>query len=93
MRTYGTSGPDLGLVVFLLIALSIVILAAWIVSIVKLVEAYKLKQENGQDAPTGVLWLIGLFASPVVLGLYVCALPNRSERTSSKKPETELPAV
>lgn len=32
-----------------------------------------------------MLWFIGIFASPIVLGLYICALPNKqitSENTT-----------
>ena len=57
---------------------------------------------HGQDG-TGSLWFIGIFASPIVLGLYTASLPDRSASagptpgapipTTPTSPRDELPAI
>lgn len=81
-------GPNLAGVSFLLLIVAIVAIAAWIISISKLV---KIAEDKGQS--TGSLWLIGLFASPIVLGLIVCAMPDRGEVKAQKPAEPELPSI
>lgn len=86
----------MGFILFLLFVLLIVILAAWLVSIAKLIEVYKQKHKDGESASTGILWFIGIFASPMVLGLYVCALPDSSVGNtlqSQGNPVNQLPSV
>lgn len=61
----------------LIFIIAIVVLVAWCMAISLLVEAAK---EKGyyRDGGAGRLWFIGLFATPLVIGLYVCALPDKS---------------
>ena len=51
----------------------------YFISIPLLIEAAKAKGYY-KDGGTGGLWAIGLLASPIVLGLCVCALPDKRLR-------------
>lgn len=98
MRGYGYSDPMLVFmpIVIVMLIIAIVVLAAWLVSISKLIEIYTQKHKDGESASTGILWFIGIFASPIVLGLYVCALPDSSQRSSSpnqKNSADQLPSI
>ncbi len=80
----------------LLIILGFLILAAWLVSIAYLCNAAKAKgwHENGAAG----LWFVGIFCSPVILGLYAAALPDRKGQTDSKtavdtQPPLTLPSI
>lgn len=58
-------------IVFCIAALAIV---AWVASISLLIKA---GMEKGYSMDNKLLlWFVGLFASPIVLGLYVCSLPD-----------------
>ena len=96
MRGYGYSDPMLVFMPIVMLIVAIIMLAAWLVSISKLIEIYKQKHKYGKSASTGILWFIGIFASPIVLGLYVCALPDSSQRSSSpnqKSSADQLPSI
>lgn len=62
----------------LILILVIIVLVAWIASIGLLIDAARDKGYF-KDGGAGVLWFIGIFATPIVVGLYVCALPDRSD--------------
>lgn len=89
------------LVIFIAFIVLILAFAAWLLAIAKLVEAARMKG-HGQDG-TGSLWFIGIFASPIVLGLYTASLPDRSASaaptpgapipTTPTSPRDELPAI
>lgn len=43
-----------------------------------------LAREKGHKLDnSGMLWFVGIFASPIVLGLYVAALPDKRSGSSS----------
>ena len=69
-----------------ILVVAIVALVAWILAISKLVSFANAKGHS--DA--GILWFIGLFASPIVLGLIVCAMPDKQ---SSFSEPNDLPTV
>ncbi|MEG0580018.1 MAG: hypothetical protein RR490_08890, partial [Niameybacter sp.] len=58
-----------------LIIIAAVVLLAWLASIAMFIAVIKTKG-NPLDS-TILYWFIGLFASPIVLGLYAVALPNK----------------
>ena len=67
------------------------VIAVYLVMIALFVSAAK-KKGHYVDG-TAVPWLVGIFLSPLVLALYVCALPDRGkqEPTASAKQESSLP--
>ena len=73
------------------IILLILILAAWLVSISLMIKAAKEKGYHRDGA--GKLWFIGIFASPVVLGLYTASLPDRNVPLAKSNVDDELPAI
>lgn len=56
--------------------LFVIYLALAAIPISMLVGAAK-KKGHYADRGTGGMWALGLFFTPIVLGLYVCALPDR----------------
>lgn len=72
------------------IILLILILAAWLVSISLMVKAAKEKGHHLDGA--GKLWFIGIFASPIVLGLYTASLPDRNV-PRTRDVDDELPTI
>lgn len=61
---------------FFTIALAICIIAAWFVSIRLFIKSARMKGHYIDGA--GVLWFIGIFTTPIILGLYVGSLADRS---------------
>ena len=62
-----------------LIMLAIVVctIVAWIMSISMFIDAARAKGYKMKKA--GVIWFVGIFATPIVAGLYVNALPNKNK--------------
>lgn len=62
-----------------LIMLAIVVctIVAWIMSISMFIDAARAKGYKMKK--TGVIWFVGIFATPIVAGLYVNALPNKNK--------------
>lgn len=62
-----------------LITLAIVActIVAWIMSISMFIDAARAKGYKMKK--TGVIWFVGIFATPIVAGLYVNALPDKSK--------------
>jgi ABC-type antimicrobial peptide transport system permease subunit len=54
--------------------LGILVLVAWFMAVGLLVGNAKEKGSN----KLGTLWFVGIFASPIVLGLYVLSLPDKN---------------
>ena len=81
---------------FLLLIL-IMILMAWLFAVGMLVKEYGRKCGPDEHRDAFMLWFIGLFASPIVAGLIVCAHPDRScdSLKASDVPHTEdqLPSI
>lgn len=63
----------------LIIILTIVVLIAWIMAINLFISAAK---EKGyyKDGGAGILWFIGIFATPIVVGIYTSSLPDKRGR-------------
>lgn len=74
----------------------LLILCVWLCAIRRLIDAAKMKG-HFVNSDTAELWLIGLFASPIVLGLYTASLPDRNATVAAKaaepNPADELPAI
>lgn len=82
-----------GVMIFMLIILAVV-LGAWILAISMFVDIAKEKGycKNG----AGVLWYIGIFATPIAVGLYVAALPDKGAGSAGSKHanvDDELPSI
>lgn len=60
------------------IIIAIVVLTAWIASISMLISVIKAKGSRFDS--TLIYWFVGLFASPIVLGLYAIALPAKDKK-------------
>lgn len=67
---------------FILIV-GIITFVAWIISIDMFIQAAKEKGYH-TDGGTGKLFFVGLFASPLVLGLYTASLPDKSVGAAAK---------
>lgn len=101
MGTYGStyygssaaSGAS-GILIFFVIIILFLVLAAWLAPISLFIKAAK---EKGyyEHGGTGLLWFIGIFATPIVVGLYTASLPDLRDQKAKQKEtvETELPAV
>lgn len=74
-----------GLMMLLFFALFVAVLVAWLMSINLLVKVGAAKGYSMDNK--GLLWFIGIFATPIVVGLYVASLPdNRAPQT---KPDSD----
>lgn len=55
------------------------LLIAFAISLVAISLLIRAAKEKGYHcSSTGILWLVGIFATPVVLGLYTASLPDRN---------------
>lgn len=78
-----------------MLIVAILILIAYLVTISFLATAAKEKgyHLNG----TGSLWFIGIFLSPITLGVYVASLPDKHARATPsepiKEPVDQLPSL
>lgn len=72
----------------------LLVLVAFLASISLFIDAAK---EKGyyKNGGTGILWFIGIFATPIVVGLYTASLPDlRNQKTEQKETvESDLPPV
>lgn len=59
-----------------LLLVSLVVLMAWLFSISMFISIIKSKGSPFDSSL--IYWFVGLFASPIVLGLYAVALPNKA---------------
>uniref|UniRef100_A0A7C9NMM7 Uncharacterized protein n=1 Tax=Muribaculaceae bacterium Z82 TaxID=2304548 RepID=A0A7C9NMM7_9BACT len=73
---YGNQGA-MAMTFLLVVAAAIVV---WLVAVALFVSAAKKKGHYTQGA--AVPWLVGIFLSPLMLALYVCALPDRGAPTA-----------
>lgn len=85
-----------GFMGFVTIVIAIIVLVAWIMSVYMFVE--RAKEKNPKMTGTGSLWFMGIFASPVVLGLYVMVMADTRQRLeghaeSPASVQDELPSV
>lgn len=54
-------------------------IVAWIMSISMFIDAARAKGYKMKK--TGMIWFVGIIATPIVAGLYVNALPDKSKET------------
>lgn len=60
-----------------MLAIVVCAIVAWIMSINMFIDAARAKGYKMKK--TGVIWFVGIFATPIVAGLYVNALPNKNK--------------
>lgn len=79
-------------ILLLMLLIAVAVLVAWIMSISLIINAIKAK---GYDQiTTGTLWFIGIFASPMVLGLYAIALPEKGKTMDKPLSQSDsLPSI
>lgn len=85
----------LGLPELITLAPFIAVLVAYFMVISRLISAAKMKG-HFTDRGTGALWFIGIFASPIALGLYTASLPDLKAQIvapTPSNPREELPMV
>lgn len=71
-----TASSDMsGVFVFLMILVGAVVLVAWLTAIKMFIGLAREKDPGFYR--TGLLWFIGIFATPLATGLYVCAMADR----------------
>lgn len=82
-----------GSILLVFFALAIAALVAWLLAINLLIKTGMAKGYSMSN--TGILWFIGIFASPIVLGIYIMALPDKSARSQDAQdaPVEELPSL
>ena len=68
-------------VLFILFVIMVVVLAAWLMAINLLIKVGAAKGYSMDNK--GLLWFIGIFATPIVVGLYVAALPDNRLRSAA----------
>lgn len=80
--------------VAILVIFLVAVLCAWVASISLFLGV---KKEKGYPADNDILlWFIGIFATPLAVGLYVAALPDKStsrDHRIGRGSEEDLPAV
>lgn len=62
---------------FVFFFLAAVVLIAWLMAISLFIQAIDDKGYSSQN--TGKLWFVGIFATPIAVGLYAAALPNKEQ--------------
>ena len=72
-------GELMGVFAIVIGVLVVVVLVAWLLAINLFINAAK---EKGyyKDGGAGMLWFIGIFATPIVVGIYTSSLPDKRGR-------------
>lgn len=81
-----TAGDVFALI--LMIALVVCVVVAYFMAISCMVKAARAKSDRFSS---GKLWFIGLFTTPIILGLICCAL--KDEKSPATKPAVGQPSV
>ena len=85
-------GPKMRTMELIIFFLPLLAIAANICGVAELVKIVRAKGHYTNDA--GILWFIGLFGTALMVGLIVCALPDRAAPApSAKADEDALPEV
>lgn len=92
----GRSSGMGGLFLTAAIVVGIAVLIAWLLAISMFIDAAKAK--GYPMTSTGLLWFVGIFATPLAVGLYVAALPDKRRIRINETPfedsdDEELPAI
>lgn len=69
---------------FIVFVIPIVVLVAWLLAINLLIKVGEAKGHALSNK--GLLWFIGIFATPIVVGLYIIALPDQRAEAARKAP-------
>lgn len=89
---YSSASSSMGLTMVFFVVVAIVVLLAWVMIIDKFIKLAKKKDPSIET--TGDLWFMGIFASPIALGIYVLCLGSGSQNgLPEKDPTSELPSV
>ena len=81
-----------GIYLFMFVIIVVIALAARVVAINLLIKVGRAKGYAMENA--GILWFVGIFATPILVGLYIASLPdNRTIAGLGKPAEAELPKV
>ena len=81
-----------GIYLFMFVIIVVIALAARVVAINLLIKVGRAKGYAMENA--GILWFVGIFATPILVGLYIASLPdNRTIADPEKPAEAELPKV
>ena len=81
-----------GIYLFMFVIIVVIALAARVVAINLLIKAGRAKGYSMENA--GILWFVGIFATPILVGLYIASLPDNRTIAGLEKPaEAELPKV
>lgn len=81
-----------GIYLFMFVIIVVIALAARVVAINLLIKAGRAKGYAMENA--GILWFVGIFATPILVGLYIASLPDNRTIAGLEKPaEAELPKV
>ena len=83
------SSGSVTVMIVVLIVIGILAFVAWLWSI-NLFAAEAKRKGHGN---TGVLWFMGIFATPIVVGLYTAQLPDLSQKGAEQHVEQEDFAV
>lgn len=81
------------LLLFFVIAASV--LVAWLMAISLFVDSARMKGYY-RDGGSGALWFIGIFATPIVVGIYVASLPDKKLHNDAAREDAAnnvLPSV
>lgn len=85
-------GPKMRTAELIILILPLLAIAANIYGVAELVKIAKAKGHYTNGA--GALWFIGIFGTALMVGLIVCALPDRAAPVSSApRDEDALPEV
>lgn len=91
-RAVEKKGPKMRSLELIIFFLPLLAIAANICGVAELI---KIAREKGHYTDgAGILWFIGLFGTALMVGLIVCALPDRAAPApSAKTDEDALPEV
>ena len=78
------------LVLFFLIILLFVVVVAWVLATGMFVDIIKKKGYRGE---VGMLWFIGIFASPIALGIYSIAFKDSFDSVSGEAVSVDIPRL
>ncbi len=79
----------------IILIIAILVLIAFLLSIDLFIQAAKEKGYYEDNQGVGKLWFIGIFATPLVVGIYTASLPDLrlSQRKKPVEIDSELPEV
>ena len=66
-----------GFILFIMFAITVAVLVAWLMATNLFIKIARAKGYYKDGA--GLLWFIGIFATPIVVGIYVAALPDKRQ--------------